>query len=540
MKKFFIIFFLLILSGFFLPVFAEEELTLTITPPLIKANISPGDVWSSSIKVVNNNPRDLEIFPSVMDFTSGTDGGVVFIKEGDTKGGEKFLLSHWVEIDTEPILIPAYQSKQVPFTIRVPFDAEPGGKYAAILAGTRQAQEDFFGAGIKISTLVSSLILANIRGDIIEDARIREFSTDKSFYQEPEVNFSLRLENIGNIHIQPQGEIRIFNLWGRERGLIPINHQTEYGNILPESIRRWNFSWRAEDSILEAGRYKAVLTLIYGNEAKQTLSRTVYFWVLPLMPTALILGGIILFFGFIVFTIRIYVRKAVFLAQKEAGITVKSKKTRLSSKVLKKPIFEAITEFRKKKIKTESRVEFFGFLIRRYFLPALFLLIFFLAMASVFFYFKDVLKEAKRFEVAVEVDEFWMPEPDQAIEEEIFIEEEEISTEEEDFVEEEDFIEEETVEIIEEESLKVLVLNGSGITGAALTVGERLKEQGFTITNMANADSFDYEKTLIKYKTGKEKDAELLNNFFNGSAELLEDENQNEDLIVIIGKDFEL
>lgn len=151
--------------------------------------------------------------------------------------------------------------------------------------------------GIRISNLVSSLILGNVRGEIIEEARIREFSTEKTVYQEPKAQINLRIENTGNVHIQPQGEIRIFNFWGKERGFIPINHKTEYGNILPQSIRKWNFTWQPEDSFLEAGRYKAVLTLIYGNEAKQTISRTIYFWIIPVMPALIISGAIFIFFS---------------------------------------------------------------------------------------------------------------------------------------------------------------------------------------------------------------------------------------------------
>ncbi|MEA3400091.1 MAG: LCP family protein [Armatimonadota bacterium] len=43
----------------------------------------------------------------------------------------------------------------------------------------------------------------------------------------------------------------------------------------------------------------------------------------------------------------------------------------------------------------------------------------------------------------------------------------------------------------------VEVLNGSGETGAAATVGEVLSEAGFEIIDTANADSFDHQRTLI-------------------------------------------
>ena len=531
MKKLFIISIVIFsFACFFSTSASEDRLTLTVTPPLIKINISPGEVWSSSVKVVNNNPRDLEVFASVMDFKSGQEGGIVFIKEKDSQAGERFLLSHWVEISREPILIPAYQSRQVPFTIRVPLDAEPGGKYATVLVGTGPVAQDISGTGIRISTLVSSLILANVRGEVIEEARIREFSTEKSFYQKPEVRFTLRMENTGNVHIQPQGEIRIFNLWGKERGLIPINHKTEYGNVLPQSVRKWNFLWQGEESLLEAGRYKAVLTLIYGNEAKKTVSETVYFWVLPLVPTAGILGGFFFFFLFTFLMIRAYVRRAVFLAQKEAATAagVKLPPRILIRKIASKTVDGlAPVNFQKKRPKTKNIFAIFVFWIRKYFVSFLVIAVFISGIVAASFYFKDVLKETRDFEVVVEEEEDGLAEIEFP---------ERIETEpEEDFFQEEEFFPQ-----IDKKSFAIKVLNGTGAGGIAGKASEGLKNQGFLIAGTGNADNFNYQETLIKYKKGKEKEAEFLNKFFNNKFKLSEDGVQQEDLIIIIGKDFSI
>jgi len=530
MKKLFIILIALFyLAGFSFVSAAEEKLSLTVTPPLIKINISPGEVWSSSVKIVNNNPRDLQVFASVMDFKSGQEGGIVFIRDKDSLAGEKFLLSQWIEISSDPILIPAYQSRQVPFRINVPLDAEPGGKYATILVGTGPATEDIPGTGIRISTLVSSLILANVRGEVIEAARIREFSTEKTFYQEPEVRFTLRMENTGNVHIQPQGEIRIFNFWGKERGMISINHKTEYGNVLPQSVRKWNFTWQGEESLLEAGRYKAVLTLFYGNEAKQTVTRTVYFWVVPLVPTVGILGGIFLFFAFTFLMIRIYIRRAVFLAQKEAAT---SPGVRLPPRVLIRKIASktvdslAPADFQKKRPKT-SIAAVFVFWLRKYFIAFLVVMVFISGLIAASYYFKDVLKETREFEVIIE-EEAGLPAME--VPQEIKMEaEEKVPLREEEIVEE-----------IDKRSFSIKILNGSGIRGEAAKIAENLKNQNFQITDVANADNFNYQETLINYKKGKEKEAEFLNQFFNGRFKLTEVDIQQEDLVIIIGRDFSI
>ncbi len=386
--------------------FAQEKLALTITPPLIKINISPGEIFSSSVKIVNNNPSDLTVYAFIRDFKGGTgEGGQIeFIEEKEIEGKERYLLSKWIDISREQILIPPYQSKQVPFTIRVPREAEPGGKYALILVGTNPSTGKIPGGGIKISSLVSSLLLVNVRGAIIEKARIREFSTEKNFYQKPEVKFTLRVENMGNVHIQPQGEIKIYNFWGKERGFIPINHKTEFGNVLPKSIRRWEFVWNGEGSPLEAGRYKAVLTLIYGNETKQTLSQTLYFWVLPIIPVLSILGGVFLFFAFIFLTVRTYVKRAIFLAQKEAGV-ISTSQVRFQPLILRKPITQAFKDFRKKKKESKNKIEVFSFLIKRWLKPIAAILIIILGITAISLYFKEVLKSSRGYKIIIEEEE---------------------------------------------------------------------------------------------------------------------------------------
>ncbi len=392
-----------LLSIFFGPnAFSQERLSLTITPPLIKININPGDSITSSVKVVNSNPNDLTLYAIVRDFIGTTETGMIeFISEKEAASRPQYFLSRWIEISKSPIIIPAYQSAQIPFSIKVPKDAEPGGKYAAILIGTNPAEEKVSGGGIKISSLVSALLLVNVRGEVIESARVREFSTEKGLYDKAEVKFTLRIENLGNVHIQPQGEIRIFNLWGKERGLIPINHQTEFGNVLPNSIRKWDFIWKGEDSFFEAGRYKAALTLLYGNETKQTIHQVLYFWIIPVVPTASILGGITLFFLTTFLMVRAYVRRAIYLAQKEAGIIAGSR-IGFQAKILKKPIAQEIIDLKEKTKVVNKKSELVVFIIKRWIKPALAILIILLGTVAIYLYFKDVLKATRTYEIIIE------------------------------------------------------------------------------------------------------------------------------------------
>jgi hypothetical protein len=105
-------------------------------------------------------------------------------------------------------------------------------------------------------------------------------------------------------------------MWGKERGSIEINQNTEFGYVLPGTVRKFQFSWKGEKNPFEVGRYKAVATLAYGQDSRQNVYAVTYFWIVPLKPTLGILGGLAIFLFVTLRIIRVYIKKAL---QKEAA-----------------------------------------------------------------------------------------------------------------------------------------------------------------------------------------------------------------------------
>lgn len=93
------------------------------------------------------------------------------------------------------------------------------------------------------------------------------------------------------------------------------------------------------------------------------------------------------------------------------------------------------------------------------------------------------------------------------------------------------------------EKVKIKILNGSGIRGKAVKVKNFLKEAGYEDMLTDNADSFDYETTILQYKKGQEDLKLLLTKDIQTEVEdkiIYEDLDTNEaaDLILIVGTDF--
>jgi hypothetical protein len=295
------------------PVQAQESLTLSISPSIFNMSANPGQEWQSTLRVINVNNFDLTVYVDVLNFLPQGDGSGTFvsIQEGDQNG---LTIAEWFNINKEAIVVPREQSIEVPFSVRVPMDASPGGHSAAILVGTKPLTPESGQAKVQTSQTITSLFFARVAGDILESGDIREFTTTKTFLSSPEATFELRFENKGNVHLQPQGDIRITNMWGEERGIIPINQNSHFGLVAKEQIRKFTFTWKGEWAISDIGRYTAIATLGYGTDRKQFASSKTIFWVIPFK---LLLGIIIffaIFFAVSTWLVRLYIRHTLAMA----------------------------------------------------------------------------------------------------------------------------------------------------------------------------------------------------------------------------------
>lgn len=310
---------LLFVSLFLIPlcVSAQDGQILSVTPPLFQLSALPGDVWQSSIKVVNGNQFPLTVYVEVVNFQATGEVGqgkfVPIVTDVDNEH-RQLTSAEWIQISAGPHTIAPEQTKDVPFFVDIPKDAPPGGHYSAILITTephKNANEQML---VKTAQTVTTLFFVRIEGEVIEQADIREFSTTESFLEKPETEFILRFENKGNVHVQPRGNIIIRNMWGTERGDIPVNYQTHFGNVLPRSIREFKFVWSSDFNISDIGRYSAEVTLVYGDDEVRNVHAETHFWIIPLRATLLTLSIVIACIAVLVWMVRAYIRRMLSLA----------------------------------------------------------------------------------------------------------------------------------------------------------------------------------------------------------------------------------
>jgi hypothetical protein len=339
---FFIISFFFVLSPAMVSAADNSSLALTITPPLMKINMEPGESFATAVKVVNNNNYPVTVYAKTVDFTDNGSGGIKFLDNSDTAAtpeNQNIYLSRWIALSQEKQDLPPFQTATFSFSIDVPAAAAPGGHYAAILIGTNPPAAAARGTEVKVSSYLSSLILARVAGAVEEKGAIREFIFADRIYQGGKGNFRVRFDNLGNVHLAPTGEIQIFDVFGRPKGNIRVNVTTDNsGNILPKSERTWNNLVWAGDDFLLINRYRAELSLSFGEQAKQTEFATFFFWGFNWRFLAIIGGAILLLLIFTVLFTRFYIRRSVKNLEKQFKALKKNEKKETAPTAEKKVI----------------------------------------------------------------------------------------------------------------------------------------------------------------------------------------------------------
>jgi LCP family protein required for cell wall assembly len=88
-------------------------------------------------------------------------------------------------------------------------------------------------------------------------------------------------------------------------------------------------------------------------------------------------------------------------------------------------------------------------------------------------------------------------------------------------------------------AIRVGVRNGTGELDQGSKVYDELADRGFSVTTSSEADSFDYERTVIQYAPGEIGAAIILARWIDVDAELVETDGLGEDTVVLVtGADF--
>ena len=292
---------------------------LTIAPARIELTGDPGATATGEMVVTNEEQQGRTFYTSSQNFEARGESGTPNFTDSATG------LASWVEVAPQVTLAPG-EKVTVPFSVRIPKDAEPGGHFAAIFLSTVPPTE---GAQVAIGAKVGVLLLLRVAGDVPEAGGVSNFGPTHHLVLSLPVSFTYRFTNSGGDRVNPRGDIVVRNLFWLKSVDLPAN--PGQGNVLPGSTRKYETAWGDPNEARPSGffgalayewkhfalgPYHAKLGLAYGVNG--TAAAGAWFFVLPWQLLLVILIVLALLFPLLRVGVRRYNRWVIRKAQQAA------------------------------------------------------------------------------------------------------------------------------------------------------------------------------------------------------------------------------
>ena len=239
------------------------------------------------IKFANIDSLPVNGILKAADFIVEKNDGVPTFLEGKDKPNPKYTAASWVTLPYDRMSISAEGQVSIQTTVKIPADAQPGGRYFAVLfePTSDENKSDFMSKEEAVAPRIASLVYLRVSGPVKDDALVKQL-TAPGFLEYGPIKITSEILNRGNYHINPQGNISITNMFGQ----IVAQEKLADQNIFPEASRiftnqlgeKWMF-----------GKYKISLNATYGDSGK-VLTATVFTWVFPWKIASVITLAIII------------------------------------------------------------------------------------------------------------------------------------------------------------------------------------------------------------------------------------------------------
>ncbi len=307
---------------------------VTVSPVFFDFSSNPESTISDKIRIRNNTTSPLPIKLEVKRLTGDESGDLVLRDDNSDTS-----LS-WITFSTDKIVAKPLEWTDVPFKIDVPKEAAYGYYFA--VSFTQDNTNPLAKTGVALTGAAAVPILLNVRKEGAKaDAKILEFSTKTYINEYLPIDFLVKLENTGNIHVRPHGNIFISDGSSKDIAILNVNQSS--ANIIPGTKKTFDISWTdgflVKEPVIEdgqvkldkngksiekltinwnkltsfrIGKYTANLLLVFDNGKRDvSLESTVSFWVIPYKAIIVMVITLIIAIILIRFIIKIYINREI-------------------------------------------------------------------------------------------------------------------------------------------------------------------------------------------------------------------------------------
>jgi hypothetical protein len=274
------------LGQLFLPLSAALASNIDIGPVLVDVEMLPREAKSQEVTLQNNYPTRKAVLYATVNEISVDSVGEIKQFVSPVMTDRTNTVTSWIEISRGRIELLPGETKKIPMTIRVHPYAEPGVYHVFI--GLVEASKRHVAEAIALSGDADGVIVKITITDQRKDSlHISQFLIDRFVTGEESKRVSVEIENTGDLPSAPSGEIIFYDSRGVEVDSI-ILQSTE--QILPGETSIINATVPLASTL---GRYKANVSLSYGNNQAASLYDTTYFYMMPWHIVLMVIGTIL-------------------------------------------------------------------------------------------------------------------------------------------------------------------------------------------------------------------------------------------------------
>ncbi|MEK7513757.1 MAG: hypothetical protein AAB430_04060 [Patescibacteria group bacterium] len=268
------------------PVFGQESISITAIPPRLEVSGLPGATLQETLKIRNESEEPMAFEAAFSDFIVNNNQGTPVAVTEAVSG--RWSLSSWITVSPKKLLLQPKETQTVNLIIQIPPNGLPGGHYAMVTY--QPSFEGLIGQPKQTASAViqkvGTLVYLNVIGDVTEAANLKSFTADKFFKYYGPTKINAEIENLGDIHLQPQGKLAVTNLLNQT----VFSQDLDAKNIFPFASRVYDFTVPGQWHL---GRYTAKINAVIGT-SQQPVQGLIYFWIVPVKEIALAAGILVL------------------------------------------------------------------------------------------------------------------------------------------------------------------------------------------------------------------------------------------------------
>lgn len=222
---------------------------------------APDAMVQGAIRVTNSGTATGTVQLYSVDATTGQSGGIVYRTSQEPRQD----VGAWLVLNTDSLTLAPGGSQIVTFTSAIPADASAGTHLGGIVAAnlSPQTASDQGNIHIKIQHISVVAVQIEVAGPTVEHVEVTSITQQATDYR----SVQLGVKNTGSVLVKPTGQLQILDSTNQ----VVRDISFKLGQMLPQANIDVPVALGGEQ--LDAGVYQAVVTLTYGQDSQQSVSR---------------------------------------------------------------------------------------------------------------------------------------------------------------------------------------------------------------------------------------------------------------------------